>query len=110
MTADIFQTSFPIYAATTAAGRIAPKPAPSRKNRRPPNAAFMRNPKMTTCYGCLDRHEGCHADCERYLQQKEAFEIRKAERERDKKINAFFCDVDRRKKRWYRNHKKRGTK
>lgn len=39
---------------------------------------------MTTCYGCLDRHEGCHADCERYLQQKEAFEIRKAEREREK--------------------------
>ena len=33
----------------------------------------LRQP-ITCCKGCTDRHPACHADCERYLAEKQAYE------------------------------------
>ena len=33
---------------------------------------------ITCCKGCSDRHIGCHADCEKYIREKEESEAFKA--------------------------------
>lgn len=40
--------------------------------------------KNTACQGCEDRHQGCHADCEKYKEWKKAHEAKKLERENAK--------------------------
>ena len=39
----------------------------------------------TVCYECKERHENCHATCEKYIQWRKAFDIRKNIINREKK-------------------------
>lgn len=46
--------------------------------------------KFKTCHNCPERHEGCHSDCERYLEEVRANEALK-ESTRQQKSVGWAC-------------------
>ena len=53
------------------------------------------------CYKCTRRHQGCHSDCETYIEAKAELERLKAEKNKDAEINAYAADVTKKKiKQW----------
>lgn len=43
------------------------------------------------CKGCTERHPGCHSHCEKYREDKEAHEKRKAEEYLRSQASAYAC-------------------
>lgn len=53
------------------------------------------------CYQCPDRHLGCHADCEKYLEEVRAREeVRKKKEQFYDGIERYLNDKRRRRRRW----------
>ena len=48
---------------------------------------------MPVCKDCPDRHQGCHADCEKYLAEREANLKVYAEREKNVKVTSASIDL-----------------
>lgn len=52
--------------------------------------------KITCCYHCNTRCQGCHSNCKRYQQQKQQLEEFKKKQREEKKVNQYFGDSVRR--------------
>ena len=48
---------------------------------------------MPVCKDCPDRHQGCHAECERYLAEHEENLKIYAEREKNVKVTSASIDL-----------------
>lgn len=61
------------------------------------------------CYGCEDRHVGCHAECEKYQAWAERQErLREEDQERrNGEIASWSKHRHQRKLKWERNHNQR---
>ena len=44
------------------------------------------------CYGCPDRHTGCHAKCEKYQREREEYERQKELEKRQKAREMDYYD------------------
>lgn len=42
------------------------------------------------CYGCTERHENCHAECERYKAFREEYKKREDELKKERYVNDYF--------------------
>jgi hypothetical protein len=51
---------------------------------------------INPCKNCKDRHRGCHAECEAYLEFKEKCEIIRDGRYYDCMEKSYYVDKDRR--------------
>ena len=59
------------------------------------------------CKDCQERQAGCHSLCERYREEKEAWEsLRKAEQKEKQKEAAKMCAIVAAKKRMMKGRKK----
>lgn len=48
---------------------------------------------MNSCFGCTDRHMGCHSDCEHYKADCVENEKLKAKKRRDRQYDAYVSSV-----------------
>lgn len=44
---------------------------------------------FSSCIDCLDRHVGCHAECEKYQKEKADYERVKAKRDRENLYDGY---------------------
>ena len=54
--------------------------------------------KKSDCYGCDERHQGCHAECEKYKKFREAIDKRKEAEKQERMITADIAKSMRKKK------------
>lgn len=61
------------------------------------------------CRECQERHENCHASCERYGEWKAMKDRARAARAEERFLtDAMLAGVNERKERWLKSMKKRG--
>lgn len=49
--------------------------------------------KKSSCYGCTERHEGCHSSCEKYKEFRKMIDAKNEEAHKKKKAFSDYHDV-----------------